>query len=127
MYFLKLILGFCCIIISIIMVIHMFVYVILKIDDRPVHPFINNLLEDIEVSKASVIATVLFAFIGYYFMFAAIKGNVRIGMRCFCFSFYPLMPNETFVNAFIFNAMIMNIWMFALIQYMTDMFKDYIR
>lgn len=73
------------------MVIHMFVYVILKIDDRPVHPFINNLLEEIEVSKASVFATVLFACIGYYFMFAAIKGNVRIGMRCFCFSFYPLM------------------------------------
>ncbi len=60
-------------------------------------------------------------------MFAAMKGNVRIGMRCFCFSFYPLMPNETFVNAFIFNAIIMNIWMFALVQFMTDMFKDYIR
>lgn len=93
----------------------MFLYVILKINGRPVTPFLNALLEKIEVSPASVFATVLFALIGYYFMFATIKGNIRIGMRCFCFSFYPLMPNETFVNAFIFNALLMNIWMFALI------------
>ena len=30
------------------------------------HPFLNNFLEDLENSKASVLATVLFAFIGYY-------------------------------------------------------------
>eukprot|EP00347_Sterkiella_histriomuscorum_P021703 403333058 len=127
LYFLKLFLGLCSIVISLIFVIHMFVYLILKINDRPVHPFINNLLEAIEISNASVFSTVLFAVIGYYFMFATMKGNVRIGMRCFCFTFYPLVPNETFVNSFIFNALIMNIWMFSLIQYLTDMFKDYVR
>ena len=68
----------------------MFLYLILNINGRPIHPFINNLLETLENSKASVFATVLFALIGYYFMIATIKGNVRIGMRCFCFTFYPL-------------------------------------
>lgn len=126
-YALKLILGLICIVISLIIVIHMFCYVLLKINDRPVHPFINNLLEGLENSSASVLATILFAFIGYYLMFASIKGNVRVGMRLLCFTFYPLLPNETFVNSFIFNAMLMNLWMFALVQFMTDMFKEYVR
>lgn len=127
LYVFKLILGLTCIIISLILVIHIFCYLLLKVDGRPVHPFINNLLEYLETSSASVLATILFAFIGYYMMLAAIKGNVRVGMRVLCFTFYPLLPNETFVNSFIFNAILMNLWMFALVQFLTDMFQEYIR
>jgi hypothetical protein len=36
-------------------------------------------------------------------------------------------PKETFVNAFIFNALMMNIYMFALTNYMTEMFRTYVR
>jgi LMBR1 domain-containing protein 1 len=75
----------------------------------------------------SVLSTIVLALIGYYMMVCAIKGNVRVGMRVLCFTFYPLLPNETFVNSFIFNAMLMNLWMFALVQFMTDMFQEYIR
>jgi LMBR1 domain-containing protein 1 len=126
-YVIKLILGILCIIISLIIMIHIFCYLLLKVNGRPVHPFFNNFLEALENSKVSVLATIVFAFIGYYMMLAAIKGNVRVGMRLLCFTFYPLLPNETFVSAFIFNAMLMNLWMFALVQFLTDMFKDYIR
>ena len=126
-YVLKLILGLFCIIISLILVIHIFCYSLLKIDGRPVHPFLNDMLEGLEQSKVSVLATIMFAFIGYYMMLAAIKGNVRVGMRLLCFTFYPLLPNETFVNSFIFNAMLMNLWMFGLVQFLTDLFNEYIR
>ena len=126
-YIFKLILGLVCIIISIILVIHIFCYLLLKVDGRPVNPFLNNMLEYLEQSKVSVLATIIFALIGYYMMIAAIKGNVRVGMRVLCFTFYPLLPNETFVNSFVFNAILMNLWMFALVQFMTDMFQEYIR
>ncbi len=126
-YIFKLILGILCIIISLILVIHIFCYLLLKVDGRPVNPFLNNMLEYLEQSKVSVIATILFALIGYYMMVAAIKGNVRVGMRVLCFTFYPLLPNETFVNSFVFNAILMNLWMFALVQFLTDMFQEYIR
>jgi len=115
MYVLKLILGIICIVISLIMMIHIFCYLLLKVDGRPVEPFLNDMLEGLETSNVSVVATILFALIGYYMMIAAIKGNVRIGMRVLCFTFYPLLPNETFVNSFIFNAILMNLWMFALV------------
>ena len=121
-YVFKLILGIICIVISLILVIHIFCYLLLKVDGRPVNPFLNNMLEYLEQSKVSVLATILFALIGYYMMVAAIKGNVRVGMRVLCFTFYPLLPNETFVNSFVFNAILMNLWMFALVQFLTDMF-----
>jgi LMBR1 domain-containing protein 1 len=121
-YIFKLILGIICIVISLILVIHIFCYLLLKVDGRPVNPFLNNMLEYLEQSKVSVLATILFALIGYYMMVAAIKGNVRVGMRVLCFTFYPLLPNETFVNSFVFNAILMNLWMFALVQFLTDMF-----
>lgn len=121
-YVFKLILGIICIVISLILVIHIFCYLLLKVDGRPVNPFLNNMLEYLEQSKVSVLATILFALIGYYMMIAAIKGNVRVGMRVLCFTFYPLLPNETFVNSFVFNAILMNLWMFALVQFLTDMF-----
>jgi LMBR1 domain-containing protein 1 len=97
------------------------------VDGRPVNPFLNDMLESLEQSKVSVLATIVFALIGYYMMIAAIKGNVRVGMRVLCFTFYPLLPNETFVNSFVFNAILMNLWMFALVQFLTDMFQEYIR
>lgn len=92
----------------------MFLYVLLKVNGKSVRPFINTLLESIENSNVSFFATVLFAFIGYYFMFCALKGNVKLGLRFFCFTFYPMVPKETFVNSFLFNALLMNIWMFSL-------------
>ena len=115
MYVLKLLLGIVCIVISLIMMIHIFCYLLLKINGRPVNAFLNEMLEGLENSSVSVIATIIFALIGYYMMIAAIKGNVRVGMRVLCFTFYPLLPNETFVNSFIFNAILMNLWMFALV------------
>ena len=123
--------GILCIIVSLFILIHFFCYIILKVDGkpdgRPVHPFLNDLLEVIEESKVSVFATILFAFIGYYLMFATIKGNVRVGMRLLCFTFYPLQMNETFVNGFIFNAILMNLWMFSLVQFLVQMFREYVR
>jgi LMBR1 domain-containing protein 1 len=126
-YIFKLILGIICIVISLILVIHIFCYLLLKVDGRPVNPFLNDMLESLEQSKVSVLATIVFALIGYYMMIAAIKGNVRVGMRVLCFTFYPLLPNETFVNSFVFNAILMNLWIFALVQFLTDMFQEYIR
>jgi LMBR1 domain-containing protein 1 len=112
---LYLILGLVCIVISLVLIVHLFCQILLRMNGRPVSYFLNNMLEGLETSQVSVLATILFAFIGYYMMLAAIKGNVRVGMRLLCFTFYPMLPNETFINSFIFNAILMNIWMFALV------------
>mmetsp|Transcript_1719 Transcript_1719/g.1627 ORF Transcript_1719/g.1627 Transcript_1719/m.1627 type:complete len:415 (+) Transcript_1719:234-1478(+) len=126
-YAMKLILGILAFIFSLILVIHLFVYVLLKVDGKSVGPFLNALLEKLENSSASFLATLLFSFIGFYLMFCTIKGNVKLGMRFFFFTFYPMVPKETFVNAFFFNALLINVWMFSLIQFMVVLFSEYVR
>mmetsp|Transcript_44748 Transcript_44748/g.32779 ORF Transcript_44748/g.32779 Transcript_44748/m.32779 type:complete len:194 (+) Transcript_44748:306-887(+) len=126
-YVLKLIAGILAFIISLVLIIHLFIYLILNVDGKSVGPFLNELLEKLEDSSASFFATVLLAFMGYYMMLCAIKGNVKVGMRFFFFTFYPMVPKETFVNAFFFNALLINVWMFALVQFIVQMFSEYVR
>lgn len=90
-YCLYLFLGLIFLIISLAIIVHLFLYLLLKVNGNPVHPFINNLLEEIQNSKVAFFSTVIFALLGYYMMFCVIKGNVKFGLRFFCISFYPLV------------------------------------
>lgn len=60
-------------------------------------------------------------------MIASVQGNIKFGLRFFSLTFYPLVPGETFVNSFMINALLMNIYMHALIYLITDLFRQYIR
>jgi hypothetical protein len=91
-----------------------------------VDPFMDKYLVEIGQSPVSFVATLLLIFTGAYFMYSAFKGNVKLGLRFYVVTFYPLMPKETFVNAFMANCLIMNLWMVALTNYMCIMFKYYL-
>jgi len=60
-------------------------------------------------------------------MVCALRGNVKLGLRFFFVSFYPIVPKETFINAFMANCLTVNLWMAALIQLMNVMFRGYLR
>ena len=61
-------------------------------------------------------------------MFAAtVHGNIKFGLRFFNWTFYPLVPGETFVNTFLVNALLMNLYTPALIFYITEMYQQYLR
>ena len=46
-YCVYLFLGILCLLISILIIVHMFCFLLLKVDGKPVHPFLNNFLEKI--------------------------------------------------------------------------------
>lgn len=89
-------------------------------------PFMDGYLVSIEQSPVSFFATLLLIASGFYFMYSAFKGNVKLGLRFFVVTFYPLVPKETFVNSFMANCLIMNFWMVALTNYMCLLFKYYL-
>ena len=126
-YCFKLLAGILLMILSLILVIHIFVTQLLQVNGKAVGPFLNDLLESLENSSASFLATLMFTGIGFYLLFCTVKGNMKLGLRFFCISFYPMVPRETFVNAFFFNALLMNIWMLSLTQFMVIMFKEFVR
>ena len=124
---LKLILGVLLAVCSVLILVHWFMYISLKVDGKPIKPFLNAILESIEGSPAAFLATVLFVLVGYYLILSAVRGNVKFGLRFFFLSFYPIVPKETFVNAFMANCLVLNIWITALTHLMTLMFRGYLR
>ena len=126
-FYLKLALGIFMAAVSLLMVIHWFSYMALQVDGKHVWPFLNDYLEKIEQSPAGFLATVFFVLIGFYFVAVTVRGNVKFGLRFFFVSFYPVVPRETFMNAFFANCLALNIWMAALIHFMNIMFRGYLR
>lgn len=126
-YALKLVLAIFVAAISVLLVVHTFAYVALKVDGKEIEPFLNDMLEKIETSPLGFLATVFLVATGFFLMVCALRGNVKLGLRFFFVNFYPVVPKETFVNAFMANCLVMNLWMTALIFYMNVIFRGYLR
>ena len=73
------------------------------------------------------LSTVFIIIIGLFLTASALHGNIKLGLRFFFVSFYPIVPKETFVNSFMANCMVMNLWMAAMIQFMNVLFRGYLR
>ena len=73
------------------------------------------------------LSTLGFLFVCFYIYASAIHGNVKFGLRFFSFTFYPLVPGETFVNSFLVNALLMNLYTPACIFFICDLFRQYLR
>lgn len=83
LYWLKLFFGIFLIIMSLIWIIHIFLWVLIKPKGNPVHPFLNNLLEGLRSGHVEFLSTVFFAFLALYLLWATIKGNIKFGLRFF--------------------------------------------
>ena len=99
-------LGIVLAVFSLLMIIHVFNYMALMVDNKTIDPFLNTMLEQIEASPVRFLSVLVFCFIGYYCYFAAAMGNIKFGLRFFFLSFYPVIPKETFVNSFMANCLV---------------------
>ena len=111
----KLVLAILCATFSVILLAHWFSYCTLKVDGKYVEPFLNDILEQTEESALGFLASVFILCIGFFLCISALNGNIKLGLRFFFISFYPILPKETFVNSFMANCMVLNLWMASLI------------
>lgn len=126
-YVFKLILGIVLFLLTIVFIVHIFVWVLVRPGGNPKHPFFNNMLEGMRKGHVQFLSTAVFAGIAVYLLLATIKGNIKFGLRFFCVTFYPIRPNETFLSAFLFNTWLINIWTFSLLEFLTQNFSMYAR
>ena len=133
-YAIKLVLGIIFAIISLFWVLHMYFYLnfsllfmLIRSSGLPNHSFLNNLFVWLEEKHTGFIGVIFFGFFAYYILWACIKGNIMFGLRFFCVTFYPMVPNETFMNSFIVNVLLFNVWSIALLHFCTIAFSDYAR
>jgi len=100
----------------------------LRFFEKQYDPFMNDWCEDLHQSKNfSFLGPVLFIVIGYYIFACAVHGNIKFGLRFFTLNFYPMVPQETFLNSFLVNSLMLNIYMHSVTYFMCDLFRQYIR
>ena len=115
-------------VIFIIFFIHMFAAGSVMKDQKAIHPFLNMRLEKIyQNQNLGFMASVIFVVIGYYLLMCTMHGNLKVGIRFLAFTFYPVKPQETMMNSFLINAMLMNAYMYSLTYYIADIFSPYLR
>lgn len=90
-YACSLILGIICFVISFIIHVHFYVAGVLQAEGVTISPFIANWFEDLSQSKNwGFLGIILYIFVGFYLFLAAMHGQIKLGLRFFQFSFYPL-------------------------------------
>jgi hypothetical protein len=106
---------------SLVFVIHVYCYLIVGSD-----PFFNNMFVLIDKSSVSFASIPVLILIGYYLLLAAHKGQIKMGMRLMLVKFYPILPKETFVNAFFANCIVLNVYSVAVTQLAVQCFAAYL-
>ena len=81
-----------------------------------------------ENSNAGFVATFLYSYFILYLIWAVVKGNVKFGIRIpLIIRFYPMKPNETWLNTFLFNIIMLLIASTGVTQLATGCFPTYTR
>ncbi len=60
-------------------------------NNKPVSAFLNNIFTWLEERNTGFIAIICYGFFAYYMLWCCIKGNIKFGIRFFCFTFYPML------------------------------------
>jgi hypothetical protein len=70
--------------------------------------YINLLMGKALENDLDYVCDVIFVSMALYLVFVTLKGNETLGFRFASPLFYPLRKNETQLNSFVFNVLLMN-------------------
>ena len=94
---------------------------------RPGYPFLAYLFIFFQDHSISFLSFAFFAIFCLYLLFCTIKGNFKFGIRILCcWSVYPMEKENTYMNSFLFNITLILLSSFAIIQFCSDCFSDYV-
>jgi LMBR1 domain-containing protein 1 len=116
-------------IVSVIIWTHIIVYESTKINNTVItHPYLNTMLIGLESSNAGFLSASIFGGMLIYLLLCTLKGSFKCGLRIpFLFKLHPMKLNETFMNSFIFNVLLVLICSVSLTQFSVQIFSDYCR
>lgn len=115
----RLVLAILSMIIALLWMIHIFVY-----NTFDLSPFLNVVLVQLG-NWFPVLGVLGFTLFSFYMLWATFNGQIAIGLRLVFFQIYPMKKGDTLLNALLFNAFLMLITSFALIQLVARSFRDY--
>jgi len=123
-----LILGIVTLIVSLLLLLHTLLYVAIRSDGIPAHPFLNEMLIGLEHPSVSFLSTIVYAIFAIYLLLAVIKGNIKFGLRFFfCFQAHPIKKDATPMNSVLFNLNLILMASVAVTLYSANAFSMFTR
>jgi hypothetical protein len=110
------------VILSVLWLLHIALYML---PSKPVTGLLNEALIYLDENVWGFFGTALFAIFSFYLVLCVIQGNVDFGLNCICFRLHPLVVGDTMMSSFLFNAMILGITSFSLVQFISQAFQGY--
>lgn len=121
-YIFSLILGIIGIILTLVWVLHIFLYNLFGVT-----PFLNAMFYSMD-GIWSFFGIIFFGIFSMWLMWCVIAGNFKFGLRVpFIFKLHPMKPNGTMLNSFLFNVILIGLSSVAVTQFCTQSFNLYAR
>lgn len=92
-YYFQFIIGcwnFC---ITILWILHIYFWVIVKVFNKPFHPFFNNMLDYFLDKNVGCLTTMIYCYLVFYMFRVPFMGNTKFGLWFYLFTFYPVVEN----------------------------------
>jgi len=120
-YYAKLVLGALCVVVSLMLLIHVILYVFIS---PPVHPFLNEMF--IALDKAfPLFGVAAFAFFCFYLIAITVKGCTKFGVNFVVFTVHPMQPGKTMMSSFMFNVGVILLASTSVVQFCSRAFALY--
>ena len=125
-YLMKFFLGIFSLILSIIWILHIIFYIILKKNEKPFFNILNVILIKLTKINLSFVSIGIYFLLSLYLLFITIKGNFKIRSRIFYLGIiYPLKKNNSYMNSILFNVKLIMITSISVVQLFLRAFSDY--
>jgi LMBR1 domain-containing protein 1 len=128
-FWLKLPLGLLFFVTSLLWVVQiLFGLLIKRSDGKPLIPFLNELFTYLQTHNAAFVATILYGFLVLYLLWCLQKGNFKVGLQIpFLVRLHPMKENETWMNSFLVNIILLLLGSVAVTQFSAQCFQNYAR
>jgi LMBR1 domain-containing protein 1 len=125
-YLLQLISGIFCFILSLLWIVQILLYIIIKKNGRPIHGFLNIALVKLTDFNLSFLAICLFTVLSLYLLLITLKGNFKFGLRIMILGqIHPMKKDNTYMNSILFNVMLVMLTSVSVIQFSIRAFGEY--
>jgi LMBR1 domain-containing protein 1 len=120
--------GVLSLVVSILWLLQILLYILINTNGVSATPFLNDILTGLETPGTSFLATIIYCTLTMYLMLAVIKGNVKFGLRFFCFcKSHPIKKDNTPMNSMLFNSMLVLLTSVAVTLFCTNALGKYTR
>ena len=125
-YLMQLIAGIFCMILTLLWILQIVFYIIIRFDDKPLFTFLNVPLVALADANLSFLSIVIYIIMTFYLLIVTVKGNFKFGLRIMILgAIHPMKKDKTYMNSILFNVMLVMLTSVSVIQFSIRAFGEY--